>query len=84
MDLTITAGTCAARRGRVYTGSLDGAWFGDSRRRARTPTIACVAAGGSDDLCFSWSFPFSSGNAFQATTTAVTFTFDAEQTAHNP
>jgi hypothetical protein len=83
MDLTITAGTCAAPGAVLYTGSLDGAWFGDVTQGPDT-NDRFVAAGSSDDLCFSWSFPFSSGNAFQAATTDVTFTFDAEQTAHNP
>lgn len=83
MDLTIYAGTCAAPGAALYTGSLDGAWFGDPAQGPDTNDRP-VAAGDSDDLCFSWSFPFTSGNAYQAATTDVTFTFDAEQTANNP
>ena len=43
-----------------------------------------VASGGSDSLCFSWSFPLSSDNSYQNAATTATFTFAAEQTANNP
>ena len=43
-----------------------------------------VAAGATDDLCFAWDLPLGTGNAFQDVTGGATFTFDAEQTVHNP
>ncbi len=42
-----------------------------------------LGAGANEDLCVVASLPLSTGNAFQAATTVVTFTFDAEQTRNN-
>lgn len=83
LNLTIEAGTCAAPGATLYSGSLDGAAFGDSTQGADTGDRD-VLAGGTDDLCFSWDFPLASGNGYQLATTTATFTFDAEQTANNP
>jgi hypothetical protein len=83
LDLTVQAGTCAAPGATLYSGSLDGASFGDPAQGGDAGDRD-VAAGASDDLCFSWSFPLDSGNAYQGAATTATFTFDAEQTANNP
>jgi 3-oxoacyl-(acyl-carrier-protein) synthase len=37
-----------------------------------------------ETLCFKATLPLSTNNTFQNTSTSVTFTFDAEQTANNP
>jgi predicted ribosomally synthesized peptide with SipW-like signal peptide len=83
LDLTITAGTCAAPGATLFSGKLDVAAFGSA---AQGPDAGDrdVLADGTDDLCFSWSFPLASGNGYQDATTTATFTFDAEQTANNP
>ena len=83
LDLTIQAGSCAAPGATLYSGSLDGAAFGDATQGDDTGDRA-VAASGNDPLCFSWSFPGTSGNTYQLASTTATFTFDAEQTANNP
>lgn len=83
LDLTIEAGTCAAPGATLYSGSLDGAAFGDATQGDDTGDRT-VAASGNDPLCFSWSFPDTSGNTYQLASTTATFTFDAEQTANNP
>ena len=43
-----------------------------------------LAAGASETLCFTTTFPRSSGNTFMLAATDTTFTFDAEQTYVNP
>jgi hypothetical protein len=83
MTLTIQAGTCAAPGATLYTGPLDAAAFGSNAQGADAGDRN-VAAGATDNLCFSWDFPLASDNTFQAATTTATFTFDAEQTANNP
>ena len=42
-----------------------------------------LAGGTNESLCFKATLPLATGNTFQNTTTNVTFTFDAEQTANN-
>ncbi len=83
MNLTIQAGTCAAPGSTLYSGALDAAALG-SNVQGNDPGDRTVAAGNTDNLCFSWDFPLGSGNGFQNATTTATFTFDAEQTANNP
>ena len=83
MTLTVKAGTCAAPGATLYSGALSGAAFGSNAQGAN-PGDRNVTAGSSDSLCFSWSFPLASGNAYQGAATSTTFTFDAEQTANNP
>jgi spore coat-associated protein N len=83
LDLTIRAGTCAAPGTTLYSGKVDVAALGSGVQGPQAGDRT-VTAPGSDSLCFSWSFPFGSDNAFQAATTTATFTFAAEQTANNP
>ena len=52
--------------------------------RATRPAIAVLTAATNEVLCFQVSLPKATGNALQNTTSAVTFTFSAEQTANNP
>ena len=82
MTLLVRAGTCAAPGATVYTGSLSAAAFGDPTQGAQSGDRT-VAAGASDSLCFTWTFPLASGNAYKSAATAATFTFAAEQTANN-
>lgn len=83
MTLTVKAGTCPGAGANLYSGALGSAALGSIAPGAQTGDRA-VAAGASDQLCFAWSFPIASGNAFQTAATTATFTFDAEQTANNP
>ena len=83
MTLLIEAGTCASPGATLYSGALGSAALGSSAMGAQ-PGDRNVAAAASDSLCFTWSFPLASGNAFQAATTTATFTFASEQTANNP
>lgn len=83
LDLTVQAGTCLAPGATLYTGGLEGAFLGDNTSGG-DPGDRDVLAGGTDDLCFSWSFPLTSGDGFQDAATDATFTFDAEQTVNNP
>ncbi len=83
LDLTIQAGTCAAPGATLYTGKLNGAALGNVAQGAQGGDRN-VASGGTDSLCFSWSFPLNSDNSYQNATTTATFTFAAEQTANNP
>jgi spore coat-associated protein N len=57
--------------------------FGDPAQ-GQQPGDRTLLASTSETLCFVASLPLSTDNTFQAATTTVTFTFDAEQTANNP
>ena len=81
LQLVIKAGTCAAGT-TIYTGTLAGAFLGNPAQGADAGDRA-VAASASDSLCFAWTFPIGSGNAYQTAATSATFTFAAEQTANN-
>ncbi len=83
LDLTIEAGACGATTATLYTGSLGAAALGDATQGADAGDRD-VAVSGDDALCFSWSFPDTSGNGYQLAETTATFTFVAEQTANNP
>lgn len=74
----------------VFTGTsvlaattLNGAAIGSNVVGAQAGDRS-LAAGASEVLCFRVSLPLATGNAFQGLSSAVTFTFDAEQTANNP
>jgi hypothetical protein len=82
LTLTIRAGTCLAPGATLYTGALNGAVVGSNVQGA-DPGDRAVAAGATDNLCFAWAFPLTSGNTFQSAATSATFTFDSEQTANN-
>lgn len=83
LNLTITRGTCPSASSSIYNAALGSAAFGSSAQGAQTGDRT-LAAGTSENLCFAWSLPLSTGNGFQNATTTATFTFDAEQTANNP
>jgi hypothetical protein len=83
MTLLIQAGTCASPGATLYTGALGSAALGSSASGAQAGDRT-VAAAASDSLCFTWTFPLASGNAFQDAATTATFTFASEQTANNP
>ena len=84
LTLTINAGTCASPGAVVYaTGALGSAAFGSNAQGAQAGDRT-LAAAASETLCFAWSFPLSSGNAYKNAATTATFTFDAEQTSNNP
>ena len=62
---------------------LNGAAIGDPTQGAQAGdrTLAGVS---NEVLCFRVSLPLATGNALQGISSAVTFTFAAEQTANNP
>jgi predicted ribosomally synthesized peptide with SipW-like signal peptide len=80
-----TKGTsCATFDGTtLYSGALGSAAFGDP---SVTGTVGdpTLNSGSNTDLCFRVTMPALTGNTFQGSSTAVTFTFDSEQTANNP
>jgi hypothetical protein len=82
MDLDILAGSCAAPGATLYSGPFADAFLG-SDAQGNDPGDRTVAAGDTDSLCFSWSLPLGTGNAFQDVTGAATFDFLAEQTDNN-
>lgn len=81
--LTIQAGACPSAGGNLYGGALSAAALGDPTQGNQAGDRT-LAAGASDPLCFSWSLPLATGNAYQGATTTTTFTFQGEQTANNP
>jgi predicted ribosomally synthesized peptide with SipW-like signal peptide len=83
LNLTITAGTCPGAGAPLYASTLQGATFGNiaAGNQAGDRTLN---AGATEDLCFAWDLPGTTGNAYQGATTTSTFTFRAEQTANNP
>jgi spore coat-associated protein N len=78
-------GGCAAFTGTsvLAATTLNGAAIGSNAQGANAGDRN-LAAGASEVLCFRVSLPLSTGNTFQGVSSAVTFTFDAEQTANNP
>ena len=78
-------GGCAAFTGTSVLAitTLNGAAIGSAVQGANAGDRN-LAAGANEVLCFRVSLPLSTGNTFQAASSAVTFTFDAEQTANNP
>jgi len=84
LQLTITAGTCPGAGGPLYgAAALGSAAFGDPAQGAQAGDRT-LAGAASEALCFAWSLPSTTGNAFQGAATTATFTFAAEQTANNP
>jgi hypothetical protein len=87
LQLTIkTLGTsCAAFDGTTVAtaGPLGSAAFGSNvvGNQAGDRTLV---GGSSETLCFMAELPWATDTTFQGTSTTVTFTFDAEQTANNP
>jgi hypothetical protein len=81
-----TLGTdCATFDGTTIVGptTLNGALIGNVAPGDQGSDRVLTAAT-SEVLCFQVSLPKATGNALQNTTSAVTFTFSAEQTANNP
>ena len=78
-------GGCAAFTGTsvLAATTLNGAAIGSNVQGAN-PGDRTLAAAASEVLCFRVSLALSTGNTFQGVSSAVTFTFDAEQTANNP
>ena len=86
LTLTVkTLGTsCAAFDGTsvLAATALNGAAIGNPAQGADTGDRV-LAASTNEILCFRVSLPLTTGNALQGISSAVTFTFDAEQTANN-
>jgi hypothetical protein len=76
----VVSGACTGTS--LYSGSLTAAALGNPAQGADAGDRS-VAAGATDNLCFQWTFPKASGNAFQGAATNASFTFAAEQTANN-
>jgi len=84
LELTITAGTCPGAGGPLYgAAALGSAGFGNAAQGAQAGDRT-LAGASSEDLCFAWSLPVATGDAFQGAATTATFSFAAEQTANNP
>ncbi len=87
LQLTVkTQGTsCAAFDGTTIVNgvALNGAAIGNPAQGAQAGDRT-LAAASNEVLCFRVILPIASGNTLQGLTSAVTFTFDAEQTANNP
>jgi hypothetical protein len=81
---------CAA--GNVAGGTLEGGptalgspsvLFGDTAPGDQAGDRT-LSASSSENLCMRVSLPLATGNAYQNSTSTITLTFDAEQTANNP
>jgi hypothetical protein len=87
LTLTVKAvGTnCATFDGATILAAttLNGAAIGSPTQGAQAGDRILNAAS-NEVLCFRVSLPLATGNALQGLTSAVTFTFDAEQVANNP
>lgn len=83
LQLTVTAGACPGVGVLYGPAALSGAAFGNPLQGAQAGDRT-LAAAANENLCFAWSLPSATGNAYQTATTTATFTFAAEQTASNP
>ena len=92
--LTIKSGVSSCTNGgfgasgtQVYSGALNGSFFGNPTAGNQTDDRT-LAAGVNEALCFHVSLPLSTPGdgvtGYQNATTTATFTFQAEQTANNP
>lgn len=82
LQLEIFAGaTCTGTA--LYSGALGVAAVGSPAQGANAGDRS-LSGGTNETLCFKATLPLSTNNTFQNTSTGVTFTFDAEQTANNP
>jgi camelysin-like metallo-endopeptidase len=83
LQLTILAGTCPGAGAPLSgPGALSGAAIGNPAQFFQAGDRV-LNGGASEDLCFAWSLPSLTGDAYQSATTTATFTFSAEQTANN-
>ena len=73
----------AAARTPVLLGALDLYSFG-SNAQGQDTDDRFLAGGDSEVLCFRVTLPLNADTAVQGMTSAVVFTFDAEQTVNNP
>jgi len=81
LRLDIYAGaTCTGTA--LSSGALGSAAVGSNAQGADAGDRG-LAGGSNETLCFKATLPLSTGDSFQNTSTSVTFTFDAEQTANN-
>ena len=85
VKLQDAGGGCSAFTGTsvLAATTLNGAGFGSSAQGAQAGDRN-VVAGATEVLCLRVTLPLTTGNALQASSSAATFTFDAEQTSSNP
>jgi len=85
LEVRTLGASCAAFDGTVVLAAtvLNGATIGNPAQGPDTGDRT-LAGASNEVLCFRVSLPGTAGNALQGTTSAATFTFDAEQTANNP
>lgn len=83
LSLTIRTGACPGSTVLAGPVALSGVAIGDPTQGAQAGDRT-LAGGANEDLCFLWSLPLATGDAFQNAATTATFTFAAEQTANNP
>jgi hypothetical protein len=82
--IKISGTSCAAFDGTtLYSGVIASAALGNPGVGQQTGDRQ-LAAAASEQLCFRAAMPTSATNAYQQAATTATFTFAAEQTAHNP
>ena len=82
LQLDVYAGaTCTGTA--LYSGALDVAAVGSATQGPQAGD-RLLAGGTNETLCFKATLPLATGNSFQNTSTGVTFTFAAEQSANNP
>ena len=88
LNMTISLGACPGSAtiffsGPLWTSALAHAKIGDT-----TPgdqgADRVLNAGATEQLCFAWDLPGTTGNGYQGAATTATFNFLAEQTANNP
>ena len=79
---TAFSGTTINNAGFTVVGTTATNIVGDPTQGAQTGDRT-LAAGTSETLCFKVSLPIGTSNTYQGTTTNITFTFSAEQTANN-
>ena len=83
LELVVKEGACPSSGTVVVAaGPLGSAAFGNANQGADSGDRT-LAASASENLCFQWSLPLSTGDSYQGATTTATFTFEAEQTKGN-
>jgi hypothetical protein len=83
IQMDVIEGACPGTGATISSGNASASAFGSNAQGAQAGDRV-LAAGATEDLCFSWSLALGTGNAFQGVTGSVDYTFDAEQTDNNP
>jgi predicted ribosomally synthesized peptide with SipW-like signal peptide len=88
LNMAVVEGACPGTGATLSSGPLWTSLVVHSKFGSTAPgpqaNDRILNSGQSEAFCFAWDLPIGTTSAYQGATTTATFTFYAEQTAHNP